>query len=135
MGVWLEEKDVGALSSLSGADWSKIRDGCITEEDGINRPTFGFRIIKPFKTNLGNQFLRGMQGQILRFAQAEGGPPMVLVETNELFNKNREPLKDWVHVDAIERGYKPYGTWKVDITCMPRTAAKINICRGGNSPR
>jgi hypothetical protein len=116
--VWIEKSDAQALSATTEL-WKQIRDG--RNPSSIARPTFGFRVTKPFTSpKLKSEFLPGMQGQVL-FCQGDGA----WVQVRDLFNTKGEFLKDWISRNAIEIGTTPYGTWKIEICQIPRTSSKL----------
>jgi hypothetical protein len=118
MMVWLEKPDAQALSGHTKL-WNEIRDGRKPSE--IPRPTFGFRVTKPFTSpKLKSRFMPGMQGQVLH---CEG--PGAYVQVRDLFDAGGQPLKDWISRDAIEIGTTIYGTWEIDVCQVPRTSSRL----------
>jgi hypothetical protein len=120
MGLFLEQKDVEALSYWSKNTWRGIRDGVKSQSD-LTRPRFGFRVIKPFKLDGKSQRLPDMQGVILGCKDE-----FAYIQTGDLFTTDREPLKDYIHKNAIERGFKHYGSWQVDASFIPRSVSKLS---------
>jgi hypothetical protein len=123
--VWLEAKDVDALEHATDI-FRDIRDGRAQDPSylaNLSRPTFGFRVIKAVTAPISKaNFLPGMQGVVLS-CEGDGA----YVKVRDLFDIDRQPLKDWVPRSAIEIGTKPYGTWQ---TVAPSPISKEYLHEG-----
>jgi hypothetical protein len=118
--VWLEIREAKALEhSAIISLWRGVREA--PDLSHVRRPTYGFRVTKPFTSKLPNgRFMPGMQGEVLHCSGNQA-----YVEVRDLFNAAGKPLKDWISRECITIGTKKYGTWMIDICQVPRIPSRL----------